>query len=333
MDSYYYDDGFVEFGEQPYYLDTNTGNTVATNLNDLQFDEGFGVPVGWYIFKAHGINNLGDIACALALEGDIGQRRGCVIELRPDPTDLSLKPRIHLIPDGEWTQAFARSVNDVGVILGFGDAETGYVYHAPLHGQTGDASVTIIPTAFHVWYANGYLTNPINGGPTLVKAILYATKEILTYDVDTGALSLTDVSNLNLARIRGFNDLGGFCGEYWKKKRQERGFSFDGGFHALDDVEYADDLNNDRDVICLANGRRPVLNHPDHGTILLDDTIVAENDVEQAIWDNSGGHRLPTLSERNATGFPVVAGTMTRLDSSYTYFFDGYVLFPITPDP
>ena len=64
---------------QAFYLDTNTGNTVATNLNDIQFDEEFGVPVGWYISRANGINNLGDIAGGLALEADPEQIQGCII--------------------------------------------------------------------------------------------------------------------------------------------------------------------------------------------------------------------------------------------------------------
>lgn len=99
----YYDDGGSNSGgEQPFYLDTNTGDTVATNLNDVEFEAGFGVPAGWYVYAALGINNLGDIAGALALDADPEQLRGCVIEMRPNPLDLSIKPRIHLLPDSSW---------------------------------------------------------------------------------------------------------------------------------------------------------------------------------------------------------------------------------------
>ena len=61
----------------------------------------------------------------------------------------------------------------------------------------------------------------------------------------------------------------------------------------------------------------------------LDDVVVAESNQEQAIWDNSGGDFVPNLTERNASGFPVIVGTIRRLDSDFTYFHDGYVLFPI----
>lgn len=69
---------------------------------------------------------------------------------------------------------------------------------------------------------------------------------------------------------------------------------------------------------------------PEHGSFLLDDAVVvAQSDEEQAIWDDSGSSFTPTLSERDANGFPVVAGTMQRLDNSNGFFYDGYVLFPI----
>ena len=220
------------------------------------------MPDGWYIYAATGINNLGDISCALARDGDIKQLRGCVIEMRPDALDPSLKPRVHLIPDGAWSHTYARRINDVGVILGVGDSDTSYVYRVPLHGQTGDESVTVIPIPFNAWYA--FLTNPVNdGGPSLVKAEIYVTDEILTYNVDEGTWSFADLSNLgfNLADIRGVNDLGSFCGNYSKqiskRKTANRGFAYDGVFVALDDMEFGDNLNNDGDVIGLTPGQPP----------------------------------------------------------------------------
>ena len=84
----YYDEATVVGGKQPFYLDTRTGDTIAMNLNDIQFDKEFGVPAGWYIQKARGINNLGDIAGCLVRYDDFKRIQGCVIELRPDPLDL-----------------------------------------------------------------------------------------------------------------------------------------------------------------------------------------------------------------------------------------------------
>ena len=37
------------------------------------------------------------------------------------------------------------------------------------------------------------------------------------------------------------------------------------------------------------------------------------------------------MTERNETGFPVLAGSIDRPDSPYSYFNDGFVLFPIVP--
>jgi hypothetical protein len=192
-------------------------------------------------------------------------------------------------------------------------------------------TVTIITTPFDAWW--GFLTNPINEGPTLLKVHLRDTAEIFTYDVDAGTSSFTDISNLDIGDIRGINDLGNFCGTYTVAKGKNqgyRGYSYDGVLNTIDDMEFSQNLNNSGDVIGVTGGNRPVLYHPADGSIFLDDVIDA-SDEEKAIWNNSGGDFIPNLSERNGTGFPVLAGTMRRLDSPHSYFSDGYVLFPIVP--
>lgn len=333
----FYRDADIEGGEQPFYLDARTGNTVVTNMNEFQFEAGFGVPDGWYISRAHGINNLGDIAGSLDLYGDPDRTRGCVIELEPDPLDSSVKPRLHLIPDNGWSRTYARRINDVGVILGRGNSETAYVYRAPLHGLPGDDAVTVISTPFDSW-SRGYLTNPVNGGPTLVKADLnFPISEILTYNVDSGTSSFSDVSILDNAAIRGFNDFGSFCGTYIRPKAKRNrggrfGFLFNGVFETMDSMDFSTSLNNSEDVAGRTPGYRPVLDHQVHGSILIDDTIVAQNSEEQAIWDDSGIHNDLKATERNESGFPVLTGTMVRPDSPYSWTFkDCYVLFPIVP--
>ncbi len=276
----YYDDGFVTGGKQPFYLDTRTDDTIAMNLNDLQFDKEFGVPAGWYIQKALAINNLGDIAGCLVRYDDFEQSRGCVIELHPDPLDLSVKPRIHLIPDSTWSQTYVRRINDAGVVLGQGDSETAYVYRVPLHAHTGDEAVTVIPTSFDVW-EQGFLTNPVDGSPTLVKVSL-PTSKILTYNVDTDKSNLVDVSDLDISEIRDFNDTGSYCGRYDASKTDDiscyRDFVFDGEFHDLDEgISFHQTLNNHGDLLCeTLNHCRPVLYHQTQGLILLDVRLLPE---------------------------------------------------------
>ena len=327
----YYYDSMVDNGEQPFYFDITSGDTVATNLNDLHFEEGYGlsdVPGEdeWYIDAAMGINNRGDIAVALAKVGDSAILRGCVVELRPEDSSL---PRLHLIPDEDiGTHKYARRINDDGVVLG-GDPATGtaYIYRAPLHGQPGDITVQVIPEAIDVSRDNLNLLNPLmEGGATLVKA--YIGNEIFTYDIDSGDLSYTDVSGLNIIRTF-YNDFGVFCGTYTeyinKRRTRNVGYRFDDSFHALHDMVRAGDLNNAGDVIGRSSESRVILDHSVHGSISLDATIIAESVQEQAIWDDSQQFLLPMLSERDATGFPVVSGVMWHPDST----MDGYVLIPI----
>lgn len=313
----YYPDSTVEGGEQPFYLDINSDDTVATNLNDLEYDQDYGIPAGWHIGAATGINNLGDISAALENDNDPDQLRGCVIQLRPDSSDLTLLPRLNEIPeDPAWGHTYARRINDEGVVLG-GDTDLhiAYVYHL------GDEDVQIIPEPFHVW-SHGYLTNPVGGGASLVKMTL--GDEVLTYNVDSGTSTSESLDNA----LRGFNDYGDYCGSYAAKRNRKKGYWFDGVLHSLDDMSFASSLNNAGDVIGEDSGDRIILYHPDHGSISLDTTIVAENDAEQAIWDESKS-LAPTLSERDVTGFPIVSGTMLRNDTSITFHYDGYILIPI----
>ena len=86
----------------PFYAPINPPKRVRFTRLSPEFEP----QEAWYIYAALGIHNLGDIAAALALEGDPAQLRGCVIEMRPDPLDTSVKPRIHLIPDGFWSHTY-----------------------------------------------------------------------------------------------------------------------------------------------------------------------------------------------------------------------------------
>jgi hypothetical protein len=342
----YYNDVNVIGGEQPFYLDTDTLSPEATNLNDLEFDAEFPIPPGWYIDAALGINNLGDISCALALDGDPEQFRGGVIVLRPGlPGNQVSNPQMHLLPDGApdgaWSgfHTYACSINDIGVVLGRGDTVTSYVYQMPLHGQETDGIMHIISGNFDAFDA--HLSNPIGGGPSFVNAPIFEPyigfNEFFTYNVGTHtAEALTDISGLDINGVHDFNDWGNFCGDLsnQKGKNKEQGFVYDTEVVPLSAMKHSSGLNNSGDVVGVTSGGRPVLDHPVLGSILIDDVIVALTPDEQAIWDNSGSgdntvsNSHPTLSERGLSEFPVISGMMIRPGSSYSNFFDGYVLFP-----
>ena len=160
--------GASDATEQPFYIDVRSGATVASNLNDLPLDPNYDVPDGWYIYAATGINNWSDISGALALSSDPDQLRGFVLEMVPDPTDASVLPRLHLLPDEAWTHTYARRINDAGQVLGRGDDITSYIYRTGLHGLPGDLEVEVLPFQFDAWSA--HMNNPTASHGTQIAA-------------------------------------------------------------------------------------------------------------------------------------------------------------------
>lgn len=326
----------------PFYFDINSGNTVATNLNGLEFDPGpdpegqpqsdYRIPEGWYIDSAWDINRWGQIAGAIGKLDDPEYIRGCVIELYPDPADPLALPRLHLIPEPEeWTHTYCRRINDNGVVLG-GDTRNGfditYVY------RVGDADIQEIPVPFNMWDDNPHLTNPPVGESSFVKVVL--DQQMWNYEVETKEMTPTPMpfAQDDYYRVYRINDGGNFCGIYDTagkgNKSTRNGYVFDGTFHLLEDMYSAERINNDRDVL----GQRPVrdvgmrmqLDHEVHGSISIDATIVAADPVEEELWA-SGRMRGLVITERDASGFPMLAGDIR--DSSVSNFADGFVLIPI----
>ncbi len=276
----------LDGGEQPYYVD---GNGLLTNLNDMALDPDFDVPAGWYVYAATDINDWGDVSGALARLDDPAQLRGFVLELRPENGD----PRLHLIPDGDWSHTYACRINDAGEVLGRGDAIDSYIYRPPLHGLPGDASVVVLPFDFDAFYS--YLNNPVGNSPA----------QVLTDDgrlYTLGDAAATDLTIPINSSIGGFNDLGLFCG--WRyvagkgNKTSQVGYIYDGQFNDVSSLQRARDLNENADLVGPASGR-PTLVHADHGVIDL---------------DSDGSVYL--VSERGIVGtdpavddFPVIVGT------------------------
>lgn len=315
---------------EAFHVDFSTGNPVLTNLNDLPLDPDPNLsdqlPTGWAFAQARGINNTGEITGSIVDVTNSDLTRGFVLKLRPDPADLSALPQLYLIPeDPAWAGPFGIQINEDGLVLGTAYYENKFYLYRP-----GDTEVQVILNSYD-FASVPHLTSPVNGDSAFARVVL--GDEILNYEVDTGTISFTSAP---YDSVRGFNDVGDFCGTYSTPKRKgkttQKGYVDDGAFHSLDDMSSANALNNDRDVI----GRRPegnnaldlrtFLDHGAQGSISIDTTIVAEDEADQAIWDDSVPN-VSVLSERDATGFPVLAGTVSLI--YYGGSHDGFVLIPI----
>ena len=166
--------------------------------------------------------------------------------------------------------------------------------------------------------------------------------EIVTWSSTLGAnvhYTLGDVGptviDLDIADIRGLSDSGSFCGYRKIRKNKQNGYLFDGVITNLPEVEWAEAVNADEDVLGTTSGRRPVLYHKTHGTLYLNDLAVAADSFDEQLWTD-GTKNFNEMSERNVIGtdpsvadFPAVFGSLRRYDTELSFHYDVYVLLPI----
>jgi len=331
----YYHVGAGDNNEQPFYYDGQAVGAQATNLNDLVYDLEYAIPADWYILGALAINNWGEIAGALVKKGDPDQLRGCVIEMRPAPivAGQSLSPRLHLLPDSQWSHTYASRINDDGTILGRGDAITSYVY------RLGDTGVEVLPYAFDAFEAD--LSNSFSDEPAQVLS-RWPYQLYTLGDAAPQALPVQPNSLLGLA------DTGAFCGSRTYADGSRGGFWFDGTLHDVPGFNVCADINNAHDVLVTRTASKQSqrlfsLLHADYGELSVDAMIVAQSEAELDIWTSALLGQM-YLSERAAVPadavvtdavvneFPIIGGRLRRPTGKFTFSYDGYVLLPV-PKP
>ena len=321
----YYPDAATGW-QQPFYFDIHSGDSVVTNVNDIEIDENYPVPSGWYVLAALGINAHGDIALALALESDPDVVRGGVLQLRPDVNDLSLLPRVLLLPDEAWTHTYARSINDDGIVLGHADDVTSYVYRTGLRNGVADPDVQILPLTRDAYYAEMNNSTAEHG-----TQIIQSTSEgIILYDVDSSQWALLA---LDVESVTGLSDSGSFCGSRKRKGNKQTGYIYDGMITNLTGSEGASAINSVDDVI-ENHSYDTILYHAQHGVLPLDPLVVTMNQSDQDLWD-AGDELFNGVTDRDVYGsdapeFPIVFGSL-RNDREFSFQYDAYVLFPLAP--
>jgi len=332
---YYLPDGT----QQAFYFDALSGSSVATNLNDIALDPLYTLPAGgWFFFAALGINDLGDIVGALSLPGQPDTRRGFILELRPDPLDTTLKPRLHLVPDGAWSRSYARHINNAGDVLGTGDSVTAYYYRPALHGMPGDANVSIVPFDCNSFYA--CMNNPTAQHGTQVVSWSEAYAGFVRYTLGDAAPEPLNLAS-SVHDIRGLSDTGNFCGYVWNYKGTKyTPFYSDGAVQLLQTgARFGQDINSGNDVLTEGGPSKPILYHGTYGALDLSQIVVAATPALQTVW-TSGSANWSSLTERGIPGtdpsvaaFPGIVGSVRTDALSTTSYYWAYVLLPIPVSP
>lgn len=142
------------------FIDADT----AVDLNDIG---AVGVPEGWVIASAVGINDLGAIVGYLTHLGNLNVRRGYVLDLSTNPPVLGLLPD----QDPTWVIAIASKINENGDVYGAFQRNDGtwgtYLFNPGLYGPTDLVPEVIDENVFSI-YGDGNLNNPSANVPTQV---------------------------------------------------------------------------------------------------------------------------------------------------------------------
>ena len=306
-------DGKLDFNfaflYDPALDDSNDPFGQAIDLNDLEFDVDYGVPAGWVIAAAAGINDRGDIVGAIRPADSIygeAPRRGCVIDMNASP------PRLHVIPDQEFSiRTWAWRINEDGDILGQGEVNGRthhYLYNPGWYGNPPSWYEDFPATAGnYLLLSDRLLDSQLNlGGPAVVGQDELGIFRILPW---TGSIERPGIEG----GIWDINGAGTFCG-YGKfevqvrKNRTELStwpFLFDSEpILAEPRSGRAKAINAQNDLLVYTgigtSNSGWYLDHSDYGLFQLDDLITGSPE-DVAFWFSESPGEIIDLNDRGIT--------------------------------
>ena len=325
-------------GDRHGYL-YDPGTTAAVDLNDIGV---VGIPTDlpWYIRSAVGINDFGDIVGYLRLLGVTGIRRGYVLNmnlLNADP------PQLTTLPDSDWSDTYARSINNDGDVLGrYRKNDVNYDRGAYVFtsGLYGDADEKVTKLLGGDTMTRIFMSNRNQDGVPLFAGLLanedgsrtaFRLTPRLTPEQPEELLELFDESadELAISDVYGINDSGVFCGGYDRVvgTRGKR------TIYALTPFRYgatlesfpgsgwwAESINNSNDFVTS-----DLYYHDEWGYVNPND-LIGPLDPEAANWAARSGLAIQKLNARDATNFGQIIGAIGLGDGSSR-------MFTLTPVP
>lgn len=337
-----------------YLYDITADSRNMYELNDIVS----GLPVGWSIRKATGINSSGEISGIIEPIDAPGQN------YRPIVIDGDLF--VHVLEDPIFTDhTAAAGINDMGDVVGWFQQSDGthrlFVYS--LASGAVDLEVNVLNSASYpilinnpvidvgqdgepVILAEAQIVGAVRGEPGVPDNAPFRLTIGGALETFEGPFS-DGGSGISLHAPQCMNDLGAIGGSYYfrypKKVKgwngEDRGYILGNSLDTIrrpDSAEFSlaesfgvHRLNNNGDFIA----GKP-LYHTDWGFVNIEDLLLRPTDPEDAAifdtvsfaWAFECKWQLAGMTERDsATGFPMLYGIVAFLDSPHV----GFVLTPV----
>jgi hypothetical protein len=303
---------------QPFLYDPSIDPDMAINLNDLGVA---GLPEGWRIVAAIGVNEYGFVVGAIEEIAVPDVYRGYLLDLNADP------PLLQTLPDGPG-HAYARGINDCMDIVGVARAANGnlrgYVFNPLIDLEVTDLGIDLDHRV--------KLSNPLPGFPAQVTGVrISSSYPVFRYTIESGELTDLFATNGDQRAIpRDISPTGVVCGGYPKPKTKNgsTAFRYDSALEVLSDVGAAGAINSQGDLAMLYERS---LYHEGTGLIDLTKTLTGSaDDLDE--WNSATEVVVSGMTERGAVNpdvpnFPGICGKITKSGIGSR----GFILIPVAP--
>jgi probable HAF family extracellular repeat protein len=305
-----------------FLYDPSTDLDCAIDLSTLPIA---GIPDGWMIRSAVGINDDGVIVGSLQPIGDLTKRKGYILDTRTWTLELLPDPQ----PSSFW---YCSRINNFGdVLVAYQDDTTGawgarmYKRGATAWGPDAGVNATCID-----------LSN--NEQVQVALQVVDGTNFGLACRWTPSTGTLEPIRNGRYTTVAyGINDAGTVCGYAGAKPPKGPAdlypFRYTDSLEVLFDAgSYleAREINSDSDLLCWKGGTnfKYCVYQDTLGSLYDVDSLIDPNDPNAAIWCSASGGEVADMNNRiGTTGFGMLVGGITFSDGSYL----GYLLTPVTP--
>jgi probable HAF family extracellular repeat protein len=309
-----------------FLYDPSTDLDCAIDLSTLPIA---GIPDGWMIRSAVGINDDGVIVGSLQPIGDLTKRKGYILDTRTWTLELLPDPQ----PSSFW---YCSRINNFGdVLVGYQDDTTGAwgarMYKRGATDWGPDAGVNAQNVDELALSDNGQVALQVVDGTSYGAAYRWTPSTHRLERIPSGQSG-------SVVYAYGINDAGTVCG--WTGAKPPKGTKGGPGafpFRYTDSLEVLFDLgagshaaviNSDSDLLCWNGFATDHVYQDTLGSFYAVDSLIDPSDLDAAIWCSKSYADVSDMNNRiGTTGFGQIVGQIFFADGSHL----GFLLTPRLP--
>jgi hypothetical protein len=316
-----------------FFYDPAIDPSVSTDLNDLDIA---GMPEGWAIQSAEGLNDRGGIVGILAPSvgspEDPSLRRGFILDMTAEP------PALLPLPNLGSDRSYGTCINDNGDVVGVYDIGDGrydaYFWHSGLYDDpmAPPAPVLTLGQIVHPGFIS--MNNAIGGQPAQVAGNLLISSALrgFRWTPEQPLFEAFQQLDGDVSTVHDINDSGTLGGWIFAKLSKKPGRQYPFRFHTSlelltgSDAGRAWGINNDGDLAAFTSDTAYYY-HNTLGFLKLT-SLIDPNDPNAAIWSTARVNNARQVTNRDGTGFGSVSGGLRRGDNDAHL---NYLLTPFVP--